>query len=506
MRVASVDVGTNAIRFLAVEFQDEEQYRVIAETRLPIRFGHRVFTDGVIDPAAAAAAVDGLAQISLHMKDLAVARHRAVATSAVRESTNRREFLRRVRARTGMRLEVISGSEEMRLVHAAVSRRMPLGQDAWVMVELGGGSVEIALADGARITWCETHAMGAVRLLELFAHAGKEPSGFARLVQEYVATIRLPEKLKAGKAMGLIGTGGNIDALARLCAGAAETAGPLRITVADLRAIIAELSRMPVEERIRAFGLRPDRADVIVPAAIVYEHLAELLGATEILVPGGGVREGIVLDLMERLTQRQDSREKSAVEDAVLLGRKFLFDETHARHVVRLADSLFDQLAEVHGLGPRERRLLATAAVLHDVGGFVSYKGHHKHSLYLISRSELPGFTPTEMFVIGNIARYHRKGPPSAAHPEFVLLSPADRDRVCKLSALLRVADALDKEHRQKIARIEVTVGDGEVRIRAADAEEVLLEQWALKKKDEIFREVFGVSVTLTTGRDAKDG
>ncbi|MGA2479650.1 MAG: HD domain-containing protein, partial [Spirochaetia bacterium] len=272
------------------------------------------------------------------------------------------------------------------------------------------------------------------------------------------------------------------------------------ISLPELRAAITQLSRVSVEERMRRFGLRPDRADVIVPAAIVYERLAETMGVEEILVPGGGVREGIVFDLMERITHRQDSREERAIEDAVQLGRKFLFDETHARHVARLAVSLFDQLSNLHTLGARERRFLATAAILHDVGGFVSYKGHHKHSQYLISRSELPGFTPKEMVIIGTIARYHRKGPPSSLHPEFALLSPVERERVRKLSALLRIADALDKEHRQKITRIEVGAFDGQVRIRAVDAEEVLLEQWALKKKDEVFREVFGMSVTLTTG------
>jgi exopolyphosphatase / guanosine-5'-triphosphate,3'-diphosphate pyrophosphatase len=464
-----------------------------------------VFTDGRINPGAAAAAADGLAQVSLRMNDLAITRYRAVATSAVRESTNRREFLRRIRDRVGMRLEIISGSEEIRLVHAAVRRRVALGADPWVLVELGGGSVEIALADGEKVRWSETHAMGAVRLMQLFAHAGKESAGFTRLVQEYVATIRIPEKLKAG-AKGLIGTGGNIDALARLRAGTAGGQGPLRISRADLRQTIEELSRLSVEERMRRFGLRPDRADVIVPAAIVYEHLAGLVGAEEIIVPGGGVREGIVFDLMERLTHRQDSREKQAVEDAVQLGRKFLFDEIHARHVAYLAVSLFDQLSDVHALGASERRFLATAAILHDVGGFVSYKGHHKHSQYLISRSELPGFTPREMLIVGTIARYHRKGAPSSLHPEFALLSPAQRARVRKLSALLRIADALDKEHRQKITRIQVSAEDGQVRIRAEDADEVLLEQWALDKKDEVFREVFGMSVTLTTGKEEADG
>ena len=181
---------------------------------------------------------------------------------------------------------------------------------------------------------------------------------------------------------------------------------------------------------MRAYQLRADRADVIVPAAIVYEQLADMVGADAIYVPGGGIREGIVFELMERLTARKDFRERNAVDDAATLGRKYNFDEVHARHVAHLASVLFDQLRDLHGLGVRDRRLLAAAAVLHDVGDFVSFKGHHKHSLYLISRSELPGFTPTDMYLIGNIARYHRKGLPSILHPDFALLSPVDRDRV----------------------------------------------------------------------------
>ena len=384
--------------------------------------GHSVFNGGGIAADVAEEAAEGLAQFSLRIKDLSITRYRAVATSAVRESPNRRDFVRRVRARAGLRLEVISGSEEIRLVHAAVRRRLSMGPDPWVLVELGGGSVEIALANDTRVIWCETHAMGAVRLLELFARSAEEPRSFARLVEEYVATIRLPPRLTEGKATGFIATGGNIEALVRAKTGGETGDAPARLTRDDLHELTRTLSRMSVEERMRAYQLRPDRADVIVPAAIVYEQLADMVGADGIYVPGGGIREGIVFELMERLTARKDSRERNAVDDAATLGRKYNFDEVHARHVAHLASELFDQLRGLHGLGVRDRRLLAAAAVLHDVGDFVSFKGHHKHSLYLISRSELAGFTPTDMFVIGNIARYHRKGPPSVLHPDFALL------------------------------------------------------------------------------------
>jgi len=498
-RIASIDVGTNAIRFLAVEMDGDTLSRVLAETRLPVRFGHGVFSTGRLSADAEGAAVEGLQKTATQMKQLGVQKYRAVATSAVRESPNRREFVHIVKRRTGISLEVISGPEQMRLVHAAVTRRFLLGADHWIMVELGGGSVEVSLASASRIFWCETHAMGAVRLLEMFAPGGKETKDFFELLTEYVATIRLSSRARSTETRGFIATGGNIEVLARMAGASEDVPDTPRLSRKRLREVITALSRMSAQDRMKEFELRPDRADVILPAAVVYLHLAEVFGAEEILVPGGGIREGIVFDLAEKLDVRRLSNEQSMVEDAVAIGRKYSFDEAHSVHVARLAGQLFDQLSSMHGLGARDRRLLIAAAVLHDIGDFVSLKGHHKHSLYLISRSELSGFSPGEMFLVANIARYHRKGAPSVRHAEFAFLTNADRERVRRLAAILRIADALDKEHREKIQRIEVRHRDGRIEIAAGHAGELLLERWALEKKSDLFRRVFRAPVTLAS-------
>jgi exopolyphosphatase/guanosine-5'-triphosphate,3'-diphosphate pyrophosphatase len=431
------------------------------------------------------------------MNELSISRYRAVATSAVRESRNRRAFVRQVHEASGLRLDVIPGSEEIRLVHAAVRRRMPLGKDTWALVELGGGSVEIALADETRVSWSETHAMGAVRLMEMFVRGSSEPREFSRLIQEYATTIRLPARIADRGVKGFVATGGNIESLARICR-AGRNGGPMTLSVAEIREVIGKLSGMTVQERQEKYDLRADRADVIVPAAIVYAHLADRLGATELVIPGGGVREGIVFELLEKRGLRSEA-EAGLIDDAIQLGRKFLFDEKHALHVARLAGSLYDQLARVHGMGERERRFLVAAALLHDVGGVVSLKSHHKHALYLIARSDLAGFSAREMFIIGTIARYHRKAPPNPLHHEFGQLSLADRHRVRLLAGILRIADALDKEHRQKITGIVVVRTDTDVQIRASGADDILLEQWAMRKKDDLFREAFGLPVVLTS-------
>jgi exopolyphosphatase/guanosine-5'-triphosphate,3'-diphosphate pyrophosphatase len=326
------------------------------------------------------------------------------------------------------------------------------------------------------------------------------------LIQEYAATIRLPPRIVERGVKGFIATGGNIESIARIFRGDRNTPGPLTVSVEEVEDLVMKLSVLSVEERQKAYDLRPDRADVIIPAAIVFAHLARRIGASEIVAPGGGLREGIMFDLLARQAPRKEPPDSMIVDDGLALGRKYRFDEKHAQHVARLAVSLFDQLSREHGMGERDRRLLLAASLLHDIGGVVSLKSHHKHALYLLARSELPGFSPHEMYLVGCIARYHRKAPPTPLHHEFAQLTIADRGRVRLLAGLLRVADALDKEHQQKIQAIEVTRHEREVQIRAKGTDDVLLEQWALRKKDDLFREVFDMTVTFTKDGELSHG
>jgi exopolyphosphatase/guanosine-5'-triphosphate,3'-diphosphate pyrophosphatase len=262
------------------------------------------------------------------------------------------------------------------------------------------------------------------------------------------------------------------------------------------------LSRLSYQERITQLDLRQDRADVILPAAMVYFHLARTAGVETILVPGIGVKEGLLLDLADDLishSSRELRQEQQLTKAAVSLGRRFMFDEAHGRQVARLALSLFDQLQELHGLGEADRRLLLAAAILHDAGGFISKKGHHKHSLYLLSRSELPGLSPTEMLMVANVARYHRKDVPRPTHPEFMRLSELNRDRTTRLAAILRVADGLDRAHLQHVEGVQAIPETKEVKLVLDCDGDCLLERWALGQKKSLFEKVFDRAISVTS-------
>jgi len=508
LRVAAVDMGSNAIRFLVAEFASEAQYATLASERVPVRLGHGVYLSGRLDQAAMDAAVANLERFRGQMAELGVEHYRAVATSAVRESTNRDEFVERVRTATGIDLEPISGSEETRLVHLAVANRLPLGRRRWLLVDLGGGSVEVSLVDHGGTIWSESHTMGSVRLLEVLTEAGADPGRFRRLLEEYVSVLRVPAAVGAGRIAGYIATGGNIETLARL-AGARPDPDVSRLPVERLRSVIEQLGAMSYRERVMELGLREDRADVVLPAALVYLRLAELCRAEEIIVPHVGVREGVILDLVDGLARSRghaDRQARDVLAGAVTVGRKYHVDETHARHVAELALALFDQLRPLHNLAGADRKILQAAALLHNIGQFVSFKGHHKHSFYLISNTELPNFSQHEMRLVAAVARYHRGADPTPQHYPFAELGEADQQRVLRLVALLRLAVALDRDHLQRVRNLQARIGSSSVTLHLEASGGLLLEGWSLMKKSQLFTDVFGRKVRLSFAGEEVDG
>lgn len=517
LRVAAVDVGSNAIRFIAAEFTSPTRWSELAFERVPVRLGHSAFLTGELTGAAMDGAVEAFRHFADEIDRLGIEHVRAVATSAVRESRNGPALVERIRRETGIELGLISGTEEARLVWHAARNRLDFGDAKWMLVDLGGGSVEVSLADRAGIMWSESHTMGSVRLLEELSGADDAPAHFAGLLAEYASTLRIPHASKHWAPVQVIATGGNAETLARMAGSPAddiaEAGGPIRradapgppetvyrLTRARLRAAIDELARLSYSQRIGRLGLREDRADVILPAAIVYDRVAELAGAEELVVPCVGVKEGVLLDFVDELTSGLGLGrvERVAYEGALSLGRRYLFDEDHARHVTELAVSLFDQLAGLHGLPDGDRRILIAGALLHDIGLHVSYSKHHKHSLYLILHSEIPGISPAELPLVALVARYHRRAEPKPDHYLFRDMDAADRERVVKLSALLRIADSLDREHLQRVHRVEARLHDDRLELHLDKDGRLLLEQWALRKKGRLFAREFGLEPYVT--------
>lgn len=500
-RIACVDTGSNAIRFLAAEFSSPTEFVSLDYERVPVRLGHQVFLNGKLAHETMDAAAKAFQRFRERMDALGVEHHRCVATSAVREAHNGHVLIQRIARDTGLRLEAITGSEEARLVHLAVGNRISLAGGQWIMADLGGGSVEVSLVDDAGILWSESHTMGSVRLLEELSGTATDAGRFQRLLAEYVSVLRIPSSTQYWDPLGFICTGGNIEALAALSASPTDDQGVRTLAVSDLEASIELLSRLSYRQRIEQLELRDDRADVILPAAIVYHRLATLCGVDEILVPNVGVKEGIILDIADDVDSKVGHAErqiKQLTAAAVTLGRRYMFDEAHGLHVGQLAVSIFDQLSEFHDMDDRDRLLLRLAAILHDIGFFISHEKHHKHSLYIISRSALPGLSKEEMMIVANVARYHRKGSPAPHHQPYIRLPYPIQMKVLQMASILRLADALDRQHLQAVMNVDIQRENGRADFQLTGMGDLLLERWAFAKKRAFFEETFGLRANVS--------
>jgi exopolyphosphatase / guanosine-5'-triphosphate,3'-diphosphate pyrophosphatase len=297
LRAAGIDVGSNAIRLLIAEFTSGSSWVVLTEQRVPIRLGASVFAagGGFLDADLLDAAAAALVSFRQQLDELAVVAYRAAATSAARDARNGGDLVDRARAEAGLHLELISGGEEARLVWLAVADRVPLQQRSWALVEVGGGSVEIALARGDSVEWAVTHPLGTVRLLEALQQEHPRPDEFRQAAGAHVDALTAAIHLPADAARGLIATGGNIEALVRLCKVVPDAGGVSRLQLTDLSRAIDALAGLSPEQRMERYDLGRDRADVILPAALVYERMARRAGATELVVPHVGLKEGLVL-------------------------------------------------------------------------------------------------------------------------------------------------------------------------------------------------------------------
>ncbi|HSQ60249.1 MAG TPA: Ppx/GppA phosphatase family protein [Acidobacteriota bacterium] len=504
-----MDVGSNAFRLVIAEFKTPTQYRVLERVRVPVRLGESVFANGRIDGATMESALDAFRTFRRAMEAHNVVVHRAVATSATREARNRAAFLERVHQETGLDLEMIQGTEEARLVALGVRSRLSLDRGLSLVLDVGGGSSEIALLGHGEILVVETHDVGGVRLLERVGKASPEKA--FRLFQESLKTSRFPilDFFKRRRLERFVGTGGNIETIAGLAApnggakgpakGADGERKPSRVTMPRLRKILLALAKLTPEERAERYGLRPDRADVIVPAGCIFEYVGTRVRARDIWVPHVGLVDGVLVDVARSVgAEGLKALEVSQTRNAALaLGKKYDADPKHAARVSGLALSIFDQTRTIHGLSKRDRFLLELAGLLHEVGNFIGVAGHHRHAYYIISQSPILGLSDAEVEVVANVARYHRKAPPDPSHESYRALDDRDRDRVRALAAILRVADALDHDHRQRVTAVTAKARGEELRLVLRTRGDVSLDVWSLKDKGDLFRSEFGLNPTL---------
>jgi exopolyphosphatase/guanosine-5'-triphosphate,3'-diphosphate pyrophosphatase len=502
---AAIDIGTNSLHLLIARVNERGAFDVVTSEKDQVRLGSGSGDMRKLSPDAIDRGIEVLSRYR-QLVDAAGADLTAVATSAVREAENRSVFLTRALAEAGVRVEVISGVEEARLIHLGILQALPVLHQRLLMIDIGGGSTEFLVGQGGDTIDARSMKLGAIRLTDRFFPDGEVTDDAVVECRAWINHLLTPvaHQLRPLGYTTLVGSSGTIENLAAMVelrrGNAPNTLNNVTIGRSELGEVIAELtSHQHPESRRKVDGLDTARADTIVAGAILLDQSMALLGCDELTFSTFALREGVLLDRFHRqhgdtIDHLGDIRRRSVRQLAELFDE----DHDHVEHSTDLALRLFDDLQIRHGLGAAERDLLEAAGWVHNVGLFISHSAHHKHSYYVIRNSDrLVGFTDHEIELIALVARYHRRSPPKPKHVEFAALEPDDQRVVRVLGGLLRLGIALDRSHDSRVITASASLTDGEVVVSITATDDDSLERYTFDERKGLLENALDSTIRL---------
>lgn len=509
--IGAIDAGTNAIRVVVAEAQSPSRIVRVHKERWPVRLGHNVFTRQRFDPETIEQAADAFLHFRELFEDYGVEHYRAVATSATREAKNRDVLLRRIQRQSEIELEVIDGREEARLTREAVFQE--IGEDCYpdMIVDIGGGSLEINVLDGTEVTDAVSLPIGTVRMMETFGIDGAIDDEGVQMLRRNVETMLREyyedEDLLEGR--GAVGAGGNVEALGEIFGGD-KLYGFSSLDLEALSAGLGRVTELGLRERMSTFGVRRDRAEVMAIAGVVLATLGDTLGVPRLSAPDVGVREGVLLELANRIFALEaepgvEERRQNILSACRDFARRFRRTDEHTAQVQFLAGRIFDALADHHEMGAEERLILECAAVLHEIGYAVKRSGRHKHAAYLVENGQIHGLHGRMRDMVACVVRHHRKAFPAPRHDRFMGLDEADRPKAKMLAGILRIADGLDTDFNQVVDDVEVVVGPDTATFSLSLEDPSELPGLGARQKGHLFEVAFGLEPEFEVGDVAGD-
>lgn len=501
-----IDIGSTAIRLVVAEIEPDGHWHRLDRAIRPVALGRDVFMSGVLSAESMRQAIKiltGFRELirgwQLEQEDV-----RVIATSAIREAKNRDTFVDRVQIRTGFQINIVEGIEENHLTYIAVqdaisTLRPQFSRSSAMILEVGGGTTEIMLLQRGKMVAAHSLRIGTVRMEQQVQPEVNSTERIEEYLRENIRVTRevLNTEMRLDRVRFFVAVGGDARLVARR-EGRQEGESFWVVEKKDFDRFVSYLRRTTVDETVRELGVSYSEAEGLVPALLTYKLFLDATSADQVIVPDVSIREGVLMSFAlgsERLVEEQFYSQ--VITSAIGLGRKFHFDEKHALHVARLALQIFDQFRDDHGMDKRARLLLEVAAILHDIGNFIRAIGHHKHGQYIVENSEIFGFSRADIRIVGNVIRYHRKSGPNSSHVGYMTLRREHRITVLKLSAILRVADALDRGHAQRVKSITMERQEDDMVFQCEYSGDISVEKYGVQVKGNMFEEVFGYRVVI---------
>ena len=504
-RLAAIDIGTNSIRSIVIETSGNGKYRILDDEKVLVRLGEGLHQTGVISPAAWERALEALSRQKKIIDGYKVRSIEAVATSALRKAANGAALVLEIKNKIGLDVEVISGEEEAELAALSAFHNFDLEGVRHLIFDIGGGSLELITALGAHIEEMLSLELGAVFLTESFLRSDPVQASEHQKLRKYIR-----KSLKAGYTgdragmQCLVGSGGTITSIAAMVAATRrekfDSIHGYELLRSEVVHLLAMLLRKSDKERRSLPGLNPDRSDIIIAGVTVVDELMDFFQVNVLRVNERGIREGLILRGLRKQSLLPEVKQQRSWRDSTLeFAHSCHFDEGHSQHVAKLTLEIFKALAARFGLADKDLRLLEAAALLHDVGYFINYSSHHKHSYHLIRHADLFGFTPRERELIANIARYHRKSMPKKKHEQFTRLSASDQFLVSRLGGILRLCDGLDRRRNSVVEQLQCELSQNTLRVTMIGREDMSVELYGAKAKGDLLQDAFNLKLLLET-------
>jgi exopolyphosphatase/guanosine-5'-triphosphate,3'-diphosphate pyrophosphatase len=504
-RIAAIDIGTNSIRCIIAEASHDGKFKIMDDEKATVRLGERLAMTGMISDEASNRAIEAIRRFRKLLIGLNVEAVEAVATSAVRTATNGSELVAVLSEELGHEIKVITGEEEAELTATSALSNFDMFGKRSVMVDIGGGSVEIVTAFGNHVEEFYSLDLGAVVMTDRFLLSDPIEESELKKLQRHIRG-RL-KRAFAGKRVSvdsLIGSGGTLTALGCMAMQMRKdnyvSIHGYEVFRSEVVHLLAMLIHKDLKGRRTIPGLNQDRADIIVAGMVLIDELMRFFDANRVLVNERGIREGLLIKAMKRIGFKAGNNDPPTWRDSINdFAVSCHVDQQHATHVSGIALSIFDALSLPFGLKKPERKLLEAAAILHDCGYFISYGSHHKHSYHLIRHAELFGFTPRERELIAQIARYHRKSLPKRKHDAYLSLKEKDQEIVARLGGILRLADGLDRRRSAMVLEVSCQFDGTTITLQLTATEDVSVEIFGANAKKDLFEKAFGSTVVFAT-------
>jgi len=506
VRIAALDLGSNSFHLLVVETRPDGSFVALAREKEMLRLGDVVAREGRLTEESIDQAVEVVRRFRAIAETQGADEVDAYGTAALREASNGVDAVDRIETETGVRVKVINGIREAKLIFEAVRASVLIDPGPALSADLGGGSLELSVGDRSGLFYATSLHLGVGRLTAELVRSDppseKDLARVRRRVREHLCSVM--DEIRELDPQHLIGSSGTFGAIIRAAAARRDGAVPsvvnqLAVGEKDLAALFDLVFSLPEAERARLPGVDARRAELLPAGAVVCQELMEQGGFAELVGCEWALREGIVLSAIRKHDRADLGDDPRAIRRASVLSlcRRSNWREAHGREVARLSVALFDALEPLHWLEPDDRELLELAALLHDVGEHVSRDGHARHTAYLIEHGGLRGFSPDEVRMLAVLGRYHTRGRPRETFMAWEALEPEAQQRVLKLLSLLRLADGLDVSHASVVQKLEAVVSDAAVELVVTARGDAELERWMLQRKKGLFEEVFGRSLEM---------